>query len=402
MIKILFVQHCSAIGGGSWCLYEILRHLDRDRFEPVVLLCEQGPLADRIRSLNIPVTVLPTLVQFPVYERGQMAGQILGMLGLIKKIFAYPKSFRAFYNFCRACRPDVVHLNSLALLTLPWPAKKSGVKTVLLHNREHWEPKGVLRVKNLLKNWIVGRFVDHVLSITECGIRHIGFPGKSSVVRDWPSFDAEASLEVRKELGIDPGRFLILVPGGMQSIKGTLDVLQALTYVQNLDQVAVVVLGCREIKPVWWKTVYTSILSKGMYAYRIVRWASRYAQVFLLPSTFQVKSYMAASDLVICPFRFPHAAKAALEAQCMDKPVLLYDNEEAREYVQQEETGLIVPCADIRRLASMIDDLIMHPQKAKQLGRNGRVYVSSRFSKETSLAKLSAAFENREWDCITL
>lgn len=388
--KILFIHHSSVIGGASWCLFEILKHLDRSRFDPVVLLSSEGPLSDRIRSLDIPVEINADTPVFPVYARGQ----IRGMAYLLKALLCYPSGFKNFCACCRRIAPDVLYLNSSAQLFLPWPAKKAGVKRVVFHNREHWDPKGLLKIKLFVRSWMIKRFVDEVFSITECGSKAIGFPEKSTAVRDWPSFDDETGMDVRAKLGIAPDKFLILLTGGLMSIKGTLDVLRALETMQMRDQVGVVVLGCSPEGAFRWKQVVRSLLRRTSYADQITRLAAGLpGKVFLLPPTLQVKAYMQQCNVLVAPFIMPHAAKAALEAQSLGRAVVMYDSEEAREYVRHVETGLIVPHGDVRGLAEALDDLILHPEKTARMGAAGVEFVRECFAVEKSMEKISAAFE---------
>ena len=388
--KILFVHHSSVIGGASWCLFEILKHLDRNRFEPVVLLSSEGPLVGRIRSLDIPVEVDGKIPVFPIYARGQ----IRGIVRILESLLLYPKGFRVFYTHCRRIAPDAVYLNSSAQLFLPWPAKKAGVKRVIFHNREHWDPKGLLKVKLLARNWMIKRFVDEVFSITECGIKAIGFFHKSTVVRDWPSFDDETEFDIRKKLGIDSGKFLILLTGGLAPIKGTLDMLKALEYMQMRDQVAVVVLGCSPEGASCGKEAVRRLLRRISYADQITQLAVGLpGKVFLLPPTLQVKAYMQQCNVLVAPFIMPHAAKASLETQSLGHPAVLYDGPETREYVQHAKTGFIVPHGDIRQLAKMLDRLTQHPEEAGRMGAAGIEFIRERFAVEKSMVKIGAAFE---------
>ena len=48
MKRILFVHHVSSIGGGSYCLLNLLKEVDQEKFQPVVLLQENGPLVSEI------------------------------------------------------------------------------------------------------------------------------------------------------------------------------------------------------------------------------------------------------------------------------------------------------------------------------------------------------------------
>src|SRR3989338_3744545 len=58
-IKILYIEHVSSIlGGGQVSLYQLLSHLDRSRFEPVVIVSGPGPWADKLRNLNVKILYL--------------------------------------------------------------------------------------------------------------------------------------------------------------------------------------------------------------------------------------------------------------------------------------------------------------------------------------------------------
>src|SRR5438132_13890958 len=59
MQRILFIAHSAQRGGGEYCLDTTLRHLDRSRFEPIVVFPHEGPLADSAREIGIEVIVLP-------------------------------------------------------------------------------------------------------------------------------------------------------------------------------------------------------------------------------------------------------------------------------------------------------------------------------------------------------
>ena len=62
MKRILFVHQTSAIGGGSYCLLNILREIDKSMIEPVVCLASDGPLRKEIESLKISVVFFRKMV----------------------------------------------------------------------------------------------------------------------------------------------------------------------------------------------------------------------------------------------------------------------------------------------------------------------------------------------------
>jgi len=389
MKKILFVNHTSVIGGASWCLFDILRHLDRDRFEPVVLLNEHGPLLNRIKSLNIPVIVDPQTPEFPVYAKKNLRG-LKQFLTSILNLLRFKKNF---FNHCKTIAPDVVYLNTSAQLFLPPIAKKAGIKKVIYHNREHWNKGSIFNLKIQMRNWITHRFVDHIFSITECGAKTIGFPEKTTVVRDWPTFDDETEIDLRKKLNIPADQFILLLTGGFYPMKGTKDLLQAVKLMKNQSKVTIIVLACSEWETAQWKQIIKKILGISSYAHEVKQEASTLDRIFLLPPTLQIKTYLQQCNVLVAPFIMPHAAKAAIEAQQLKKPVVIYDNEEAQEYVQHEKTGLIVPKENIPALAQALDDLVQNPKKAQQMGLLGHSFVTDQFGVEMNMKKIENYLE---------
>ncbi len=388
-MKILYVQHCSAIGGGSWCLFELIRELQRvdKSMECSALLFEEGPLADRLRSIGVPVDVDSGLSAITPLFDGR--AHWIAWLEFIRELFRLPLGSYRFYRYCRRTQPDIVHLNTSALFAFALPAKWAGAKKVFLHNREHWWADGLLRPKTGLKNFVVKHFVDQVFSITHAYIDFFGFKDKTTVLPDWPSFDDEEIRDVRKELDISAADFMILVPGGSTGIKGSMQLLKALGFVGNPTKVKVVVLGFTQVLiPSKWKT-RMAVTGAVEYSKAMLQMKDAYAEmVFLLSPTLSVKAYMDACDVVVCPFVVPHAAKAALEASVLGKPVIISRNDEAREYVQEYKTGLFVDPLAPKEIAAAIDFLMKFPNVARQFGKNGAKFVGDCFNKTAIVGTL--------------
>ena len=390
MKTIIFAHHVSKIGGASWCLFEILRELDRSKFNPIVILVLDGPLASRIRKLGIRVIINRYITVFPVYSRNQF----VGFLQLIRLLASFPQGHKNFFSLCKELKPDIVYLTSSAQLLLAYSAKKAGVPKIFLHNREHWEPVGILRIKSFIRNYQIKNYIDKVFSITQCGADSIHFPSKSSIIRDWPSFDDESDYNIRLHLDIDPLAPIVLLTGGFQSIKGSRDVLEAFSLMQMRDSVFVLIVGCEKALTSKWKIILKNLIGYNSYSDTMIHLAAESDHIFLLPPTLKMKAYIQACDVLVAPFNMPHAAKASLEAQYLNKSTVLYESAEAREYTQNGTSGLIVPAGDIKALANALDTLTASRSKRLFLGKMGRLNVLSNFSKDTNLSKLYNAFSS--------
>ena len=53
MKTILYVNHTSVVGGASYAMLRVIKEVDRSLYKPIVLLKQNGPLYDEIKSLGI-------------------------------------------------------------------------------------------------------------------------------------------------------------------------------------------------------------------------------------------------------------------------------------------------------------------------------------------------------------
>jgi glycosyltransferase involved in cell wall biosynthesis len=106
--RVVFLDHVARMSGGEIALLRLLGVL-RDRVDAYVILGEEGPLADRLRELGIPVEVLlldPGVrdVRRTVVTATQLSPRVL------VRVLRDTWRLRARI---RAIRPDLLHTNSL-------------------------------------------------------------------------------------------------------------------------------------------------------------------------------------------------------------------------------------------------------------------------------------------------
>ncbi len=177
MKTILYVFHCSTIGGGSYCLLNVLKNLDRSQYKPVVLLATQGSLVEEINKLGIDVHFLndldsvpynlPLLKRSTIAKYRKVSGSIDGYKAKLKEI-----------------KPDLVYINSMMLYPYLKPAHELGYKT-LIHIREHWSFNEHRCQLRRAQNYI-RKYSTYVLAINEFASKQVpGIDGKVSIVYDW-------------------------------------------------------------------------------------------------------------------------------------------------------------------------------------------------------------------------
>jgi glycosyltransferase involved in cell wall biosynthesis len=87
---------------------------------------------------------------------------------------------------------------------------------------------------------------------------------------------------------------------------------------------------------------------------------------------------------------------ATIEAMAAGKPVVVTRSGGPREVVEDGRTGLLVPPADPKALASRICELLRNPDLATTLSRNARAEVDSKFS----LARMIREYESLYERCL--
>ena len=57
--RVVYVSATDELGGADASLFELVRSLDRERWDPHVVVPHDGPFADRYRRMLVPVHVVP-------------------------------------------------------------------------------------------------------------------------------------------------------------------------------------------------------------------------------------------------------------------------------------------------------------------------------------------------------
>lgn len=71
--------------------------------------------------------------------------------------------------------------------------------------------------------------------------------------------------------------------------------------------------------------------------------------------------------------------RAPMEASAMRVPCVVTDIRGCREAVEQGRNGLLVPLGDVRALAEAIIEILMNPERARQMAQAGRQLAEERF-----------------------
>jgi len=80
------------------------------------------------------------------------------------------------------------------------------------------------------------------------------------------------------------------------------------------------------------------------------------------------------------------------EAMAMEKPVIATEAGGNRELVSSHEVGWLIPMKDRVALTAAISDVIAHPSRSMEIGKNARAHVVKGFSKELRISRLEELY----------
>jgi glycosyltransferase involved in cell wall biosynthesis len=208
---------------------------------------------------------------------------------------------------------------------------------------------------------------------------------------DFEEFDRGLSCgEARAALGLEPGRPVVTMLGGVLRAKGTLTLVHALPLVRRVrPDVVFVVAGSPPIVGHASRAYALAKYVLGVDAYdRRVQAdaaeATASSHLRFVGIRQDVPRLLAATDVLAFPATAPHFARPIIEAGAMARPVVASRLGPALELVREGVTGLLVPPSDPPALAEALLALLGDPERARAMGEEGYRHVRAGFDADTT------------------
>lgn len=381
------MHQASFIGGGSYCLLNIIKALDRVRFEPVVALQSEGPLADELRKICVEVVIFRQMAAIP-YNRGLLQR---GSLKAYLRIF---RSIPGLKALLKEKRIDVLYLNNMMLCRYLKPAKECGCKTVV-HVREHWPLNEHKRQLEWARRCVYG-YADTMIAINHYSASI--FPKKeTTIVYDWIDMEGRYKpMPLSEIFGEDmTGKKVLLYTGGTSLIKGPDYILRAFTESVKGDDYRLLMLGCDSFLDDGMKHRIKMLLKHLGYRYwglELQRMVDADKRVRCIPGVYELCDIVEQSHCFVSYFRIPHANLALAENIMLGNACIAADTEEAREYSGDGKFALLVsPMNDLSAFSKQLNKFLGEIDQWKKAAEEGVDIMTKVFSPGDNIAKLSEA-----------
>ena len=154
-LRIAIVDHTAALGGGEIALLNFVSRLDREKYDPLVILFSDGPLRHKLAEAGVRIAMFPLNPRVNNVRKDTLKGKSL--LRIPRILAAICFSFR-LSRFLLQEKFDLVHTNSLKSDVLGGLAARLAGIPVIWHIRDRIDldylPKTAVRIFRCLARFV--------------------------------------------------------------------------------------------------------------------------------------------------------------------------------------------------------------------------------------------------------
>ena len=359
-LRVLYTVNRMDVGGSQTHLLQVLRLLDRRRFDPMLCcLSGRGALLETARETGVTVA--------SVGLRRLKSPLALGAVARLTR-------------FMRRERVDIVHnylLRANVIGTLA--ARLARVPVVLTSKRGCHERRGLELAGARLSNWLADCVTTNANAVRAFVHDNERCPLQKMVVIpsgiETERFAPLPPGDYKARLGLAPEQRVVGIVTRMRVRKGVEEFLRAMAMVRaQVPTACAVVVGEVDLDP--------SLAA-------LVRELGLEGHLHLLGRRSDMPEVLAAVDLFVLSSHDEGMSNAILEAMAMQKPVVATDVGGTGEVVQSGRTGLLVPPKDSVALAQAIAQLLTAPgDTVAAMGAQARAVVVERFSAQAMVRQM--------------
>lgn len=366
---ILFVDHAPALGGAEHSLLMLLRHLNRERWEPH-LAGVDGPLLASAGERDVVTheLAMPRLrrsVRFPL---------------------DWAATARALADLAERTGAVALYANTVRASFYTAPAAYLAGRPFVWHMRDFWlsesKPR-FTRIDTALK-WLLCRTAAHVITNSRAVAAHLPSTDNITVVHngiELEEFDPTLNGDLFREAHKLPTNApLVGMVGRLRPWKGHTRFLKMAARVcTEIAEARFVIVGG---SPFGSADGYEQELQRVLLDLHLDEY------VVFTGHLDNVAPALAAMDVFVHPGDPEPFGLVNIEAMAMKTPVVAFAHGALPEIVADSETGLLVPPDDVHALAEAVTQLLREPARARRLGEAGRRRVKAQFTIERTAGEI--------------
>ena len=383
--KILYISSRGDAGaGGENYLLTLFRNNDRTRFQPIVVLPNEGTLRKPLEDLEIEVIVIEA-------EHGWLKSDI----NLYKLVEGLQSRVKLLSEIITSKHINLVHTNSNRRFEGALAARLMGIPHLYLAHIQY-EPDMPLYQRLPLSqasfSQLMSELSDQVVAVSNS----VGATLAPQVADDklqvihngleLSLFDtalANRSNRLKEELNIPFDRLLITAVGRIVPDKGFDYFVDAARLVlqENQNNVHFIIAGGEE------NVDFANLLRQKVIDYAISD------NFHFLGFRVDIPDILAASDIFVLSSRKEGHPYVMLEAMASECAVVAFDCAGVEETIEEGMSGFIVPIGDINAMAKRLMPLIDSVELRNSLAKAAKNRIMAFFTADKTATELMTVYE---------
>lgn len=376
--KLLFLSHSSSLHGAERCLLDLVTHLDRRRFEPLVVLPRRGPLEERLSKANVAYVIRHLKLWIPSTNHQQSPHPFAWLSGLRARLWS-------LLTLIERENIDLIYTNTSTLLEGALAARRARLPHVW-HIHEHLRGNADLHCPippfwiDKLTLALSTRIVAPSHALAQARFANAA---KVCVVPngiDLNAFHNGDGQRLRQELGISSQAPVITFVGAISHNKDPLTFIRAAAIVHRRFPNAHFLLAGTVADPELERQARALVQTEGL-------------KVHFLGYRHDVADLLAAATVYVSTSTQESFGRTLVEAMASGTPVVATRCGGPEEVVVDGQTGFIVSPSDHEAVASAISTLLENPDTARKMGEAGRNRAYACFSVQAYADKIGQILE---------
>lgn len=356
MKRILYLHAGAEMYGADKVLLELIKGLDKERFQAHVILPSDGVLVEALKEVGARVTVL----DYPILRR-----KYFNPKGVLEYATSYNRYCKQIAAYAKKEGIDLVHNNTTAVLEGLYLKRKLGLPLIWHVHEIIVRPK---MISDLI-NYLMGRYADKIITVSKAVAHHVKqspFVKKDQVEVIYNGVDNAVyhpldQKQVRNQFGISPDALVIGMVGRVNAWKGQGDFLEAVVPLLKKHPKALAFLVGSAFEGEEWRVKELKERINNLSVASQIKRMDYYKQTTDLYNLF---------DVFVLPSTSPDPLPTVvLEAMACGKPVVAYRHGGVCEMVADGKNGLLARVNDPSDLSKKIENLLTDPTLQKEMGQ---------------------------------
>ena len=360
--KILYLSSSVNLWGARRSLLDILTHLDKKTFSPIVVCSSSGPLTEKLDEIKIPHRI----IKMRLWRKGKYFPWI-------------PSTVIRLAKLIRKERISLVHSNSHSDAPYGILACRFRKTPVISHVRDIIEPDKV--GKYLLKH------ADRIIAVSNASadaFKDMKNRDKKLMVinNSLDMNEFKVTEDIRGELGISSDDIIIGIVGQISRLKGHDVFLRAASIIleKNKNVKFLVVGNIRRERD---QELCEELINRLNIREHVV--FTGYRQ--------DIANIMSAIDILAFPTLKESFGRSAIEAMALGKPVVASNVGGVPEIVIDGKIGILVSPGDAEELANGLLELITDKKKREDMGKEGFKVVREKFDIKDMMNRIENVYK---------